>query len=597
MKARSRFLFLALIMVAVSMTIIVTIIVVLYDHQIQQHRAMLEVTAQSQARLIESVARHEIKGRAPRPDYEPFQEAINLTVKAHERYVGFGETGEFTLARAEGDFIAFVLRHRLDTVERPAPVAFDSELAEPMRLALKGQSGTIVGLDYRGETVLAAYEPVAVLNLGIVAKIDLSEIRAPFIKSGLLATSIALFVVFAGTTLFFRVGRPIIERLDTYSRELEKEVGEHKLSVMALQETEARFRLVFELSPDPVVIAHFNDGLVIDVNKSFETWTGIVRSQAVGSNVGELDLGIDRNMRKDFRKGLQRNGQINNFETEVRLSNGTIRIVQLSARLFEIHQDLCMLIALRDITTEKAAQQVLVEMNQSKNEFISMAAHELRTPLSAIMGFTEFLLTPGEFGGFSEAQKQDFLHEVHDRGESIIRIVDDLLDVSRIENGYAVTLDLQEVDFKELLTKTVEFYRDHDSRHTFHLDFVEVAEHPKVFLDRHKIKQVLENLLSNAVKYSPGAAEITVVGRSLVGCWEVRVEDQGIGMTPEQIEHVFDKFYRADTADSATQGFGLGMSIVKQIVEAHGGSIRVESAIGQGSVVTCTFPCAVSGES
>lgn len=601
MKARERFFFLVLIMVVVCMTIIATMIIVLYRHQIQEHREMLGVSAQSQARLIESVARHEIKQNSLlleiRPEYDPFQEAINLIAEAHENYIGFGETGEFTLARADDNFIVFVLRHRHDTVEQPAPVAFDSELAEPMRLALKGQSGSIIGLDYRGKTVLAAYEPVAVLNLGIVAKIDLAEIRAPFIKSGLLATSIALVVILTGTTLFFRVGSPIIKRLETYSRDLEKEISGHKKSVKALQESEERFRLVFESNPDPVAIARVDNDVAIDVNNAFEAWFGIERDKVIGHSSDTLGLWTDKSMRESFLDRLQHAGEINKFETELRLRNGETRSVLLSARLLNIHNEFCNLIVLHDITTEKVAELALKKMDQEKNEFISMAAHELRTPLSAMMGYTELLLTPEKFGGFSEEQKLDFLHEVYDRGESLTRIIDDLLDVSRIENGYSVTLDLQQDDFKTLLRKTVEFYRSPDSEHRFRLDLLDEADQPLMLIDRHRIKQVIENLLANAVKYSPGAGEITVIGRPIADGWEVKVKDQGIGMTPDQIDRIFDKFYRVDSSDTSTQGLGLGMGIVKQIIEAHGGSILVESVKGQGSVVTCSLPCAFSDQS
>lgn len=130
------------------------------------------------------------------------------------------------LAYRDGNSIVFILRHRHGAVEIPAPVAFDSELAGPMRRALQGLSGTIIGLDYRGETVLAAYEPVAVLNLGIVAKLDLAEFRTPFIRSGLTAAAVGLIVVLAGALLFFRISNPMLVQLEAHARDLEREVQE-----------------------------------------------------------------------------------------------------------------------------------------------------------------------------------------------------------------------------------------------------------------------------------------------------------------------------------------------------------------------------------
>ena len=102
-------------------------------------------------------------------------------------------------------------------------------------------------------------------------------------------------------------------------------------------------------------------------------------------------------------------------------------------------------------------------------------------------------------------------------------------------------------------------------------------------IDRQRIEQVIENLLSNAVKFSPQASEIRIEGLATDEGWEVRIIDEGVGMNPEQVSHVFDKFYRADSSDTAVGGLGLGMSIAKQIVDAHGGRIWVESAPGKGT--------------
>ena len=231
-KFARRFLLLALIMVGACAAVMVVITVTLYRHEIREQRKMLQVTAQSQARLIESVARSEasVAGilREADPDHDAATATLSQIISAHEQFEGFGETGEFTLARREGGSIVFILRHRHGAVEHPLPVAFDSDLAEPMRRALNGLSGTVIGPDYRGATVMAAHEPVAVLNLGVVAKIDMAEIRKPFIKSGLSAAAVSLVFVLVGTTVFFWVGKPIIARLETYSQDLEKEITDRK---------------------------------------------------------------------------------------------------------------------------------------------------------------------------------------------------------------------------------------------------------------------------------------------------------------------------------------------------------------------------------
>ncbi len=178
---------------------------------------------------------------------------MSQIIDAHENYQAVGETGEFTLAKREGNYIVFLLRKQHRDLKIPEPVAFESELAEPMRRALSGLSGTIIGLDYRGTVVLAAYEPVAVLDLGIVAKIDLTEVRAPFVRAGIAAGVAALLVILLGTFLFMRVSNPIIRHL---------------------QESEESYRAIFTHARDGIVLVDRETGRIINCNPEFEKQTG-----------------------------------------------------------------------------------------------------------------------------------------------------------------------------------------------------------------------------------------------------------------------------------------------------------------------------------
>ena len=202
-------------------------IYLLYRTAIAEEKERLVETAVNQARLIEAVARFDaIYSKEDLPGGS-VAATLSQIIDAHEKYKGFGKTGEFTLARRQGDNIVFLLSHRHYDLKQPKPVPLDSELAEPMRRALSGLSGTMKGLDYRGELGLAAYEPVAELNLGIVAKIDMVEVRAPFVRAALIAVMVALLVVILGSVLFIRISRPIIKRLQEYSERLERTV-EHR---------------------------------------------------------------------------------------------------------------------------------------------------------------------------------------------------------------------------------------------------------------------------------------------------------------------------------------------------------------------------------
>ena len=212
MSDRRRISLLILIMLSVALIVSGISITLLYRAAFNEEKARLVETAQSQARLMESVARFDAIHSQDYPG--GWMEATLSQIRnSHDNYAGFGQTGEFTLAKREGDLIIFLLRHRHFDTDIPQPIPFESELAEPMRQALSNQSGTLVGFDYRGETVLAAYEPVAELDMGIVAKIDLVEIQAPFIRAGIIAGAVTLTVVLLGALLFFRITEPLLQNI------------------------------------------------------------------------------------------------------------------------------------------------------------------------------------------------------------------------------------------------------------------------------------------------------------------------------------------------------------------------------------------------
>lgn len=211
----------------VSATTIITI-GILYKTAVNQELIRLTETAKSQARLIEAIADFANQYSVGYPGGA--QQATMAQIrKAHSKYEGFGETGEFTLAEKQGDQIVFLISHRHYDLDKPKPVQWNSHIAAPMRAALSGKSGKIIGLDYRGVKVIAAHEPVAGLNLGIVAKIDLEEVRAPFIKAGFITGIFALFLILLGVSVFFKVTNPIINTLNDTVERLQLALNEVKI--------------------------------------------------------------------------------------------------------------------------------------------------------------------------------------------------------------------------------------------------------------------------------------------------------------------------------------------------------------------------------
>ena len=236
----------------------------------------------------------------------------------------------------------------------------------------------------------------------------------------------------------------------------------------------------------------------------------------------------------------------------------------------------------------EAERSELKKMDIVKSEFISIAAHELRTPVSSIMGYTELLSEQYMSDAFNEKQKKDLLSTIYESSEQLCKIVDDILDVSRIESGQRIPLYKKPSSIETLLKKVLNRI-SLKSNHNFILKVS--PEVPERFeFDEHRIDQVIENLLSNASKYSPEQSPITIVVEADNHLCSVTVTDQGIGMSNEQKDRIYDKFYRVDTSDTAVHGLGLGMSIVKQIIDDHGGTILIDSKLSEGTSVCFTLP-------
>ncbi len=212
LQKRSRLLLLIGVMVVVSLLIVSTAIYLLYIATFEVTRERLVDTVKSQSRMMEAVAEFDAIYST---DYPGGSKAATLSqiINASEHFQGLGETGEFVLAERKDEKIVFLLHLKHSGVKQRKPISFGSELAQPMRLALQGKSGSIVGLDYRGKRVLAAYEPVGNLGYGIVAKMDLSEVRAPFIRAGFITFGIMLFLVTLGAIIFYRITNPILTEL------------------------------------------------------------------------------------------------------------------------------------------------------------------------------------------------------------------------------------------------------------------------------------------------------------------------------------------------------------------------------------------------
>jgi|GEM_PF-1433120 len=244
--------------------------------------------------------------------------------------------------------------------------------------------------------------------------------------------------------------------------------------------------------------------------------------------------------------------------------------------------------AIEQRNQKEAERDKLEKIDEVKSQFISIAAHELRTPVATIMGYTELLSDQDMIGSFNDKQRRDFLATIYESSERLSTIIDDILDVSRIESGQRLPLQKTPLSIKDLLEKVLHRLSLKSSRHVNLEIKPEVPE--RLLFDGHRIDQVIENLLSNAIKYSPKQSPISIVVEADGHRCSITVTDHGIGMSDEQKSYIFDKFYRADSSDTAVQGLGLGMSIVKQIIDDHDGTISIDSTLGEGTSVRFALP-------
>lgn len=261
MSGKKRVLLLIGIMAGACVASTATAVLLLYRVAFEEQRDILVSIARNHARLIEELT-DTGGGRAPDPSGDLEGELLQKVAEAHKHFEGIGHTGEFKLAKRVGDDIVFILDHRYRE-DKQVPVPLDSGLAEPMRMALLGHSGSMVGLDYRGVKVLAAYEPVPALGWGIVAKVDLAELRVPFARAGLLAMIIASVVVLAGALLFIRVTNPIIARLQAQARRLARMVESLRRSEEELRR--ARDEMEGRVRERTAELAGVNDRLEAEV--------------------------------------------------------------------------------------------------------------------------------------------------------------------------------------------------------------------------------------------------------------------------------------------------------------------------------------------
>jgi len=372
----------------------------------------------------------------------------------------------------------------------------------------------------------------------------------------------------------------ITGRTNLVEKKVREQTRELHLKRDALQDSNAQLNTLFKLSPDGFV-ALSSESIVQFVNPAFEAITGISSKDILLQHVSLLDIELKK--RAEFPEQFR--GVVAYFSAnrEMQIQPELVlqcphKVVLQIIGMYSDASNVSKILYLRDITSE-------AEVAKLKTEFISHAAHELRTPMTSIYGYIELLLKRN----FDEKLRREMLEAMQRQAELIVKMINELLDLARIDARGGKDFNLAAVNVNGLLTKIVSDMKLEKASCNISLDLP--ASEAIVSGDVSKIRQAIINVLTNAEKYSSAGNEIRVA--LLTNDVEVGIEvrDQGIGMSEEQLKHVGERFWRADRSGSIP-GTGLGMSIVKEIVEFHGGRVEIKSIPNVGTTVTLWLPLA-----
>ncbi|MCP4422631.1 MAG: HAMP domain-containing histidine kinase, partial [Chloroflexi bacterium] len=271
------------------------------------------------------------------------------------------------------------------------------------------------------------------------------------------------------------------------------------------------------------------------------------------------------------------------FFVPILLSAYTFRMY--TSRTKEQMDNLEELVDIRTADLSKANDE-LAELNIEKDAFLAVLTHDMRTPLTSVKGYAS-LIRDREF---ERDQQIKIANTILSSGDALLEIVNNLLEVARIQSGGAIQIEKEELDLSLLISEVVSLLTPQAAKKEITLTYQEVPVPIILMADSAKLRRVITNLVSNAVKYTPGEGGVIIRSRIEKNYAVVDVEDTGFGISADDLPHIFDRYMRVKKHQRTTVGTGLGLSIVKSLVEAHDGEILVESEVDEGSTFTIRLP-------
>jgi PAS domain S-box-containing protein len=361
-------------------------------------------------------------------------------------------------------------------------------------------------------------------------------------------------------------------------------------------------------------------GIISDVNKQTEALTGCTRDELIGAPFKDCFTDPDRAEAGINR--VLREGKVTNYELTARARDGKLTVVSYNATTFHDRDRKLqgVIASARDMTELKLFEQTLRQKNaeleeasRMKSEFLANMSHELRTPLNAIIGFSE-VLRDGLMGEMTDKQR-GFIGDIFSSGQHLLSLINDILDLSKVEAG-KMLLDLGPVQVSSLFANSLSIVKGKAATRHVRLEMDVAKDLSSIRADGRKVKQIVYNLLSNAVKFTNEGGHVVLragrvsrgeVGQPCRASWtgrsfpladsefeeflKISVSDNGIGISPRGLEHLFRPFSQIESGLARKfEGTGLGLAMVKLLVELHGGTVAVESAENEGACFTVWLP-------
>lgn len=369
-----------------------------------------------------------------------------------------------------------------------------------------------------------------------------------------------------------------------------------------IQLSETKFSTAFHSNPTMMMISRMRDGVCLEVNHTFVERLGYRSDELIGRSDKDLHLFVDT-VQKDQIMDRVRNGEVvRKQEMQMRTKSGEIRTALISADSIYIGDEQCVITVNIDITERKIAEIELQsarleaeKANKAKSEFLSRMSPELRTPMNSILGFAQLL----EMSELNKPQRKGVKH-ILNSGKHLLDLINEVLDISRIEAG-RLSLSLEPIDIGKLMQEVIDIIHPLAEGKKVSIHYIPNSNaYLSVHSDCQRLKQILLNLMNNAIKYNKQGGDVTIRtevvrhSNELAPSVRMTISDTGIGIKPEHMVKIFDAFERVGAEESNQEGTGLGLSVVKKLVEILDGRIGVESQLDIGSTFWVEFVQSVS---